>query len=59
MTIEEMKRAAVELSEFCRYRVRCTRCPFGVPEPKSMGLYRCRLSDEPADWDVEDWSDED
>ena len=59
MTVDQMKQALIEVQEFCSYRVRCTKCPFGVPEAKSQMLYECRFGSEPVEWNLDDWKEVD
>lgn len=54
MTIEELKRALVEVSTHCKnYPLpECYGCPFA----DSDGF--CNLTSHPAYWDVDDWEED-
>lgn len=55
MTIDELKRALVEVSKLCAGRANtliypCTGCPFNDG--------RCRIDNDPEFWDVDDWKED-
>lgn len=58
MTIEELKRALVEVKKICTDSD-CHDCPFGYDT--GLGCVVCRISDDeqemflPLAWDVDDW----
>lgn len=61
MTIDELKRALVEVSKICLYSS-CCDCPFR--DDTDDGRVLCRLSDDenemfvPLCWSVGDWEEE-
>lgn len=61
MTIEELKRALVEVKRICTERDNCFGCPFGKDMPDR---HICKLSPKlysdmiPSRWDVDDWKDD-
>lgn len=61
MTIEELKRALVEVKKICTDS-NCCDCPFGYDA--GVGCVVCRLSNDeeemwlPLAWDVDDWKGE-
>lgn len=60
MTIEELKRALVEVSEFCADQRSCRECPLSWHRDYPP-FYLCRLQDSksPMYWDVACWDKED
>ena len=48
MTIEELKRALVEVSEICKKLTGCDGCPFDT------GKWYCPMQRLPKDWHVDD-----
>lgn len=63
MTIDELKRALVEVKRTCINTDRCIDCPFGWQYDNPAGCVTCRLSSDteemflPLAWDVDEWED--
>lgn len=66
MTIEELKRALVEVRDICRSKLTCYDCPFS-DRKRRKDVYYCPIkfvSKEandiyfPEEWDVDDWKED-
>ena len=64
MTIEELKRALVEVKELCK-KGKCVTCPFHKTEEYSSIPYCPLYEDEygevvqfPIMWDIDDWKED-
>lgn len=59
MTIEELKRALVEVKEICQTH-KCSKCPLY----KTNGIYCPLIEGEdgvldcPGEWDIDDWKED-
>lgn len=53
MTIDEIKRALVEVRDICKHRTQCGGCPFDNEKSNS-----CPIMDRPDEWDIDDWKDD-
>ena len=51
MSVDDIKKALVELKEFCGNH-RCYDCPFRRVDSV------CRLNRDPLNWAIDDWEDE-
>lgn len=57
MTIGEIKKALVELSDFCSRSISCNICPFA--ERNEYGEFdACRLGRIPCYWHIDDWKED-
>lgn len=52
MTIDELKRALVEVKRICTQE-HCHSCPF------QTNAYKCKLRLLPIEWDIDDWMEDD
>lgn len=55
MTIEDIKRALVEVSELCMNN-KCSSCPFAKRDDANATY--CPLTYLPSDWDVDDFEED-
>lgn len=61
MTIDELKRALVEVRDICAERRECYGCPFEIDLPDR---HICRLSPKlytgilPEYWELDDWKED-
>ena len=53
MTIDDLKRALVEVREICRQRAQCGGCQFDNEKSNS-----CPIMDRPDKWDIDDWKED-
>lgn len=53
MTIDELKRALVEVRDICRSQTICGGCPFDDETSNS-----CPIMFRPDEWDVDDWKED-
>ena len=63
MTIDELKRALVEVRKICTDSD-CCNCPFSSKDTTNTGVVMCRLSDDecemftPLCWRIDDWKED-
>ena len=63
MTIEELKRALVEVSELCM-NIKCSSCPLAKRDDANVAYCPlCETEDGyeinmPDEWDVDDWKED-
>ena len=56
MTIDDLKRALVEVKQICyRNSPQCEGCPFNLAEDDDAF---CRINDFPEDWWVDGWKED-
>lgn len=59
MTIDELKRALVEVRDICKNNAFCQTCPLNK---KFGSVIVCRFHEEkvwyPYEWDVDDWKED-
>ena len=64
MTIDELKRALVEVKKICREHESCSNCEFSLCLNSKFGVYSCKLAPSfddaciPDEWEIDDWKEE-
>ena len=51
-TIDDLKRAMVEVKKICQQRTQCDGCPFDRPCAST-----CPMNYLPCDWMIDDWKE--